>query len=45
MRTLAGVTDCGPFRVCAKDDRFIACAAALQIFTLLGTRHAHCANP
>jgi hypothetical protein len=45
MRTFAGVTDCGSFRVCAKDDRFIACAAALQIFSLFGTRHAHRTNP
>ena len=39
------MTDCRTFRVGAKDDRFIACAATLQLFTLLGTRHAHRANP
>ena len=45
MRALACMTDCRTFRVGAKDDRFIACAATLQIFSLFGTRHAHRTNP
>ena len=45
VRALACMTDCRTFRVCAEDDRFIACAASLQILTLFGTRHTHCANP